>query len=156
MAYTVLILQEISRNVRVHASMYHIFLYMIKYFPFKLTAKTRWTLYALSSHFSKMYNRHLCNFSVLNFPPCFISDLGSSFWGMVLILASTNLLTARIAAGCFLAALLVTLIVAKNVSTTERLYITAFHPISLSFKISYECDTGLIEMQSFSFHYYGN
>ncbi|KAB1212526.1 hypothetical protein CJ030_MR5G019109 [Morella rubra] len=42
--------------------------------------------------------------------------LGSSFWGMVLILASTNLLTARIAAGCFLAALLVTLIVAKNVN----------------------------------------
>ncbi|KAG2664559.1 hypothetical protein I3760_16G087600 [Carya illinoinensis] len=40
--------------------------------------------------------------------------LGSSFWGMVLILASTNLLTARIAAGCFLAALLVVLFVAKN------------------------------------------
>ncbi|KAK2986796.1 hypothetical protein RJ640_011021 [Escallonia rubra] len=41
--------------------------------------------------------------------------LGSSFWGMVLILASTNLLTARIAAGCFGAALLVVLFVAKNV-----------------------------------------
>ncbi|KAK6125445.1 hypothetical protein DH2020_040812 [Rehmannia glutinosa] len=27
-------------------------------------------------------------------------DLGSSFWGMALILASTNLLTAKIAAGC--------------------------------------------------------
>ncbi|KAJ6411394.1 hypothetical protein OIU84_008043 [Salix udensis] len=40
--------------------------------------------------------------------------LGSSFWGMVLILASTNLLTARIAAGCFIAALLVMLLVAKN------------------------------------------
>ncbi|KAJ4843298.1 hypothetical protein Tsubulata_039411 [Turnera subulata] len=40
--------------------------------------------------------------------------LGSSFWGMVLILASTNLLTARIAAGCFIAALLVVLLVAKN------------------------------------------
>ncbi|XVF53893.1 hypothetical protein PTKIN_Ptkin05aG0136300 [Pterospermum kingtungense] len=33
---------------------------------------------------------------------------------MVLILASTNLLTARIAAGCFLVALLVVLCVAKN------------------------------------------
>ncbi|KAK7831071.1 hypothetical protein CFP56_027661 [Quercus suber] len=41
-------------------------------------------------------------------------NLGSSFWGMVLILASTNLLTARIAAGCFLAALLAVLFVAKN------------------------------------------
>ncbi|XP_061952596.1 uncharacterized protein LOC133675281 isoform X2 [Populus nigra] len=40
--------------------------------------------------------------------------LGSSFWGMVLILASTNLLTARIAAGCFIASLLVVLLVAKN------------------------------------------
>lgn len=45
------------------------------------------------------------------------SDLGSAFWGMILVLASTNLLTARIAAGCFIAALLVVLIVAKNVST---------------------------------------
>jgi hypothetical protein len=35
---------------------------------------------------------------------------------MVLILASTNLLTARIAAGCFIASLLVMLLVAKNVS----------------------------------------
>ncbi|KAK7840524.1 hypothetical protein CFP56_016617 [Quercus suber] len=41
-------------------------------------------------------------------------ELGSSFWGMVLILGSTNLLTARIAAGCFLAALLAVLFVAKN------------------------------------------
>ncbi|GMQ11325.1 hypothetical protein CsSME_00053990 [Camellia sinensis var. sinensis] len=40
--------------------------------------------------------------------------LGSAFWGMVLILASTNLLTARIAAGCFAFALLVVLFVAKN------------------------------------------
>uniref|UniRef100_A0A5B6ZW22 Peptidase M50B-like protein n=1 Tax=Davidia involucrata TaxID=16924 RepID=A0A5B6ZW22_DAVIN len=40
--------------------------------------------------------------------------LGSSFWGMVFILASTNLLTTRIAAGCFVAALLVVLFVAKN------------------------------------------
>lgn len=43
-------------------------------------------------------------------------DLGSSFWGMVLVLASTNLLTARIAAGCLAVALVVVLFVAKNVS----------------------------------------
>ncbi|KAH7650851.1 hypothetical protein IHE45_20G019400 [Dioscorea alata] len=42
------------------------------------------------------------------------SNLGSSFWGMVLILASTNLLTARIAAGCFGVALFIVLFVAKN------------------------------------------
>nr|KJB22681.1 hypothetical protein B456_004G256200 [Gossypium raimondii] len=35
--------------------------------------------------------------------------LGSSFWGMALILASTNLLTAILAAGCFLLALVVVL-----------------------------------------------
>lgn len=40
--------------------------------------------------------------------------LGSSFWGMVFILASTNLLTSRIAAGCFIAALFIVLFVAKN------------------------------------------
>ncbi|KAK7272969.1 hypothetical protein RIF29_14014 [Crotalaria pallida] len=40
--------------------------------------------------------------------------LGSSFWGMALILASTNLLTARIAAGCFIVALIIVLFVAKN------------------------------------------
>ncbi|GLT48897.1 hypothetical protein SLA2020_224870 [Shorea laevis] len=40
--------------------------------------------------------------------------LGSSFWGMVLILASTNLLTTRIAAGCFIVALHVVLIIAEN------------------------------------------
>ncbi|KAA0058087.1 uncharacterized protein E6C27_scaffold274G003950 [Cucumis melo var. makuwa] len=40
--------------------------------------------------------------------------IGSSFWGMLLILASTNLLTSRIAAGCFLVSLLVVLCVAKN------------------------------------------
>ncbi|KAD3640808.1 hypothetical protein E3N88_30031 [Mikania micrantha] len=41
--------------------------------------------------------------------------LGSSFWGMLLILASTDLLTARIAAGCLAAALLIVLFIAKNV-----------------------------------------
>lgn len=40
--------------------------------------------------------------------------LGSSFWGMALILASTNLLTAKIAAGCFIAALIIVLFLAKN------------------------------------------
>ncbi|KAL7232039.1 hypothetical protein ACSBR2_010121 [Camellia fascicularis] len=40
--------------------------------------------------------------------------LGSSFWGMALILASTTLLTTRIAAGCFIVALIVVLFVAKN------------------------------------------
>ncbi|XP_022134662.1 uncharacterized protein LOC111006879 isoform X1 [Momordica charantia] len=39
--------------------------------------------------------------------------IGSSFWGMLLILASTNLLTSRIAAGCFLVSLLIVLCVAK-------------------------------------------
>ncbi|AQL07582.1 hypothetical protein ZEAMMB73_Zm00001d047777 [Zea mays] len=41
-------------------------------------------------------------------------DLGSSFWGMVFILASTNLLTTRIAAGCFILALFIVLFVADN------------------------------------------
>ncbi|KAG6521525.1 hypothetical protein ZIOFF_018648 [Zingiber officinale] len=40
--------------------------------------------------------------------------LGSSFWGMVFILASTNLLATRIAAGCFLLALVVVFFYAKN------------------------------------------
>ncbi|KNA25864.1 hypothetical protein SOVF_001710 [Spinacia oleracea] len=40
--------------------------------------------------------------------------LGSSFWGMLLVLASTNLMTARIAAGCLGVALLVVLFIAKN------------------------------------------
>ncbi|XP_075498505.1 uncharacterized protein LOC142536952 [Primulina tabacum] len=40
--------------------------------------------------------------------------LGSSFWGMLLILASTNLLTARIAAGCLVLSLLIVLFIAKN------------------------------------------
>ncbi|KAH0458911.1 hypothetical protein IEQ34_011725 [Dendrobium chrysotoxum] len=40
--------------------------------------------------------------------------LGSSLWGLVFILASTKLLTARIAAGCLILALFVVLFVAKN------------------------------------------
>ncbi|KAK3218258.1 hypothetical protein Dsin_012233 [Dipteronia sinensis] len=40
--------------------------------------------------------------------------LGSSFWGMTLVLASTNLITARIAAGCLVLALFIVLFVAKN------------------------------------------
>lgn len=49
-------------------------------------------------------------------------DLGSSLWGMLLILASTNLLTARIAAGCFLAALIIVLFVAENVSSRKNTF----------------------------------
>ncbi|XP_049367386.1 uncharacterized protein LOC125832289 isoform X2 [Solanum verrucosum] len=40
--------------------------------------------------------------------------LGSAFWGMVLVLASTKLLSARIAAGCLVVTLIVVLFVAKN------------------------------------------
>ncbi|KAG2281041.1 hypothetical protein Bca52824_052261 [Brassica carinata] len=40
--------------------------------------------------------------------------LGSSFWGMALILSSTNLLTARIAAGGLGLALFIVLFIAKN------------------------------------------
>ncbi|VAH89499.1 unnamed protein product [Triticum turgidum subsp. durum] len=40
--------------------------------------------------------------------------LGSSFWGMVFILSSTHLLATRIAAGCFILALIIVLFVAKN------------------------------------------
>ena len=53
------------------------------------------------------------------------SDLGSSFWGMVFILASTALLTTRIAAACFAVALLIVLFVAKNVSSYEFLLTSA-------------------------------
>lgn len=41
--------------------------------------------------------------------------LGSSFWGMVLILAATNKITAEVAAACFIVALFITLFIAKNV-----------------------------------------
>ncbi|KAH9675742.1 hypothetical protein KPL70_018915 [Citrus sinensis] len=41
-------------------------------------------------------------------------DLGSSFWGMALVLASTNLTTARIAAGCLALALFIVLFIAQN------------------------------------------
>lgn len=40
--------------------------------------------------------------------------LGSSFWGMVLVVASTNNVTLRIAAGLLCAALVVVLVIAKN------------------------------------------
>lgn len=40
--------------------------------------------------------------------------LGSSFWGLLFILASTKLLTARIAAGCLILALFIVLFIAKN------------------------------------------
>jgi hypothetical protein len=44
-----------------------------------------------------------------------LPDLGSSFWGMALVLASTNLITARIAAGGLAVALLIVLFIAQNV-----------------------------------------
>lgn len=44
-----------------------------------------------------------------------LPDLGSSFWGMALVLASTNLTTARIAAGCLALALFIVLFIAQNV-----------------------------------------
>jgi len=40
--------------------------------------------------------------------------LGSAFWGMVLIVASTKILTARVAAACLVGALLIVLFIAKN------------------------------------------
>ncbi|KAL9265949.1 hypothetical protein AKJ16_DCAP26413 [Drosera capensis] len=40
--------------------------------------------------------------------------LGSSFWGMALVLASTDLISAQIAAGCLAVALLVVLFIAQN------------------------------------------
>ncbi|KAM1026474.1 hypothetical protein ACFX13_040096 [Malus domestica] len=40
--------------------------------------------------------------------------LGSSFWGMILILASTKHLTTQIAAGCFIVALIIVFFLAKN------------------------------------------
>lgn len=48
------------------------------------------------------------------------TDLGSSFWGMVLIVASTNNLTLRIAAALLCVALVIVLVVAKNVSSSIR------------------------------------
>lgn len=63
-----------------------------------------------------------------------LTDLGSSFWGMVFILASTNLLATRIAAGCFLLALVVVLFYAENVCTLYHL-ITLFQ-ILLGFVLS--------------------
>lgn len=56
-----------------------------------------------------------CCHSLFSFFFFWPEDLGSSFWGMVLILASTNVLSAMIAAGCFIAALLIVLCLAKNV-----------------------------------------
>jgi len=43
------------------------------------------------------------------------ADLGSAFWGMVLVVASTNSITLRIAAPLLLSALVVVLIIAKNI-----------------------------------------
>lgn len=56
------------------------------------------------------------------FPFCGTPDLGSSFWGMVLILASTKHLATQVAAGCFIVALFVVLFLAKNVSINEPIF----------------------------------
>ncbi|URE44097.1 hypothetical protein MUK42_25457 [Musa troglodytarum] len=61
--------------------------------------------------------------------------LGSSFWGMVFILASTNLLTMKIAAGCFLLALVVVLFVAKNVSSLLAWLLVASRTLNRCFII---------------------
>ena len=54
-------------------------------------------------------------------------DLGSSFWGMALIVASANLISARIAAGCLAVALLIVLFIAKNVRMKEHLFKFSIH-----------------------------
>ncbi|KAK1565418.1 hypothetical protein Q3G72_026087 [Acer saccharum] len=54
--------------------------------------------------------------------------LGSSFWGMILILASTNHITALIATGCFIASLLIVLFIAKNVSSCDIKNVLLFLP----------------------------
>jgi hypothetical protein len=53
------------------------------------------------------------------------TDIGSSFWGMILVLSSTDLVAARIAAACLGLALIVVLFVAKNVRSSISFY---FHP----------------------------
>ncbi|CAA0829163.1 Unknown protein, partial [Striga hermonthica] len=53
--------------------------------------------------------------------------LGSSFWGMTLILASTNLLTARIAAGCLILSLLIILFIAKNLFYWRKKLLLQIH-----------------------------
>ncbi|KAH7288912.1 hypothetical protein KP509_31G049400 [Ceratopteris richardii] len=54
--------------------------------------------------------------------------LGSSFWGMILVLASTDLLSARIAAACLVAALIVVLCIAKNVWICKIYLMIPLHP----------------------------
>lgn len=61
-----------------------------------------------------------------------VVDLGSSFWGMALILASTNLLTARIAAAGLGLALFIVLFIAKNVRRSHYFsYLTKFYFINI-------------------------
>jgi hypothetical protein len=48
--------------------------------------------------------------------------LGSSFWGMVLVISSTNSITLRIAAALLIISLVVVLIIAKNVRNLQFLY----------------------------------
>lgn len=58
-----------------------------------------------------------------------------------MILASTNLLASRIAAGCLAVALLVVLFVAKNVSIA-RIEISSLVPMWFTYK-SYDSSTGI-------------
>ncbi|CAI9752989.1 unnamed protein product [Fraxinus pennsylvanica] len=64
-----------------------------------------------ANHFSSLLQSSLLTLLTLILPAGY---LGSSFWGMVLILASTNLVTARIAAGCLILSLFIVLFIAKN------------------------------------------
>ena len=63
------------------------------------------------------------------------ADLGSSFWGMVLIVASTNSLTLRIAAGLLCAALIVVLVIAKNVSSSNYSIFPSLNSVSHLLKV---------------------
>lgn len=75
-----------------------------------------------------------------------VVDLGSSFWGMALILASTNLLTARIAAAGLGLALFIVLFIAKNVRRSHYFsYLTKFISLTSNTEI-FNFDSGLSEV----------
>ncbi|KAG7023301.1 hypothetical protein SDJN02_14326, partial [Cucurbita argyrosperma subsp. argyrosperma] len=74
-------------------------------------------------------------------------DIGSSFWGMLLILASTNLLTSRIAAGCFLVSLLVVLCVAKNLNLLTDIFVS-FTTICSGHFVDYALDSSFFLVSS--------
>ncbi len=79
--------------------------------------KIQWLLtWRFVSEFSAVVHFH-CPFIQRKDAKRFMStaDLGSAFWGMVLVVASTKSITLRIAAALLLSALVVVLIIAKNV-----------------------------------------